>query len=182
MKKIIFTLLTISFISLGFNSVSAQELKTDNENSNVIIEEISTSSSSRAFFTNPSDTLNGMLYSLNVPTSFYNLNNDSYTANLTEVGHGWLYTNYYFSPNSSGVLFVDYDVRQMNAWSTGMQIGVYDIETRKMVQTFNVNKVPTAACLRISGLNTSHHYAIAFTLYNYSDISARVQGTAVVYH
>lgn len=170
MKKVLLTLLTVSIIGFDANSIFGDELDGEIVNNNIKIEPISTSHFSQDFFDNPTDTLNGMLCSPNKPTSFFNLKNGLYTVNLVKASYDWLYTNYYFYPNSNGVIFLDYDLHLLNLWPTKMQIGVYDIDTKKIVQTFIQLGISISSCLMITNLNTSHRYAIAFRTYDRSNV------------
>lgn len=183
MKKIIAMFLIIAMVFTGNVSVNAKEFN-DNyiEDENIEIREITKGSAPSKFFSNPVDVLNSSLRSTSVPTRYWNLASSAYTGNLVEVRVNWLYTNYYFAPNSSGILYLDYNIRPVNTTGTQMQIGVYNISTGKFVKYYTTGGVPTAACIQIKGLNTDQHYALAFTAVRDPLPYNAVQGTIQVYH
>lgn len=113
----------------------------------------------------PSDSLledSAKLGSRQKPTQSWSLNNNPYHATLDTVGTGYLYTNYYFYPSSSGEFHVDYDVT--NDGGAILEIIACDLDN-------NVNTIWTSSSLKATettgsmyfyNLNTSHKYAIAF--------------------
>lgn len=121
MKKIIAMFLIIAMVFTGNVSVNAKEFN-DNyiEDENIEIREITKGSAPSKFFSNPVDVLNSSLRSTSVPTRYWNLASSAYTGNLVEVRVNWLYTNYYFAPNSSGILYLDYNIRPVNTTGTQM--------------------------------------------------------------
>lgn len=134
------------------------------------------------FYMNPSDVLNGTMRSKTVPTKYWNLTNNPYTGNLIEVRVNWLYTNYYFAPNSNGIMYLDYNIKPYNTEGTRMNIGVYNISTGKFVKYYETGGVPTAACIQIKELKTNQHYALAFTAIRDPLAYNAIQGTIKIFH
>lgn len=120
--------------------------------------------------------------SLSIPTAYWNLSSSDYHGTLTEVRVNWLYTNYYFYPNSSGKLYLDYDIEPINVAGTKMYIRVYDITTSSEVALYTSGGSPTSSCIQVSGLNTSHKYAFAFRAKKDLGAYNGVKGTITVYH
>lgn len=181
MKKII-SILFIFAIFCVSTTVNAQELNISSSDNNIDIEIVGNGSAPEEFFDNPADVLRGQLRSTSKPTVFWNLNSNEYTGNLIEVRRSWLYTNYYFSPSSSGVLFLDYNISPINVNGTKMLIALYNKSTDKFEQTYTTGGVPTAACIRVAGLNTNQHYAFAFKAIRDPDAYHGIKGTIKVYH
>ena len=181
-SKFMSVLLILSIVFASFPKVSAMEITSNLSDENITIEVSEGSKAQKEFFENPSDVINGNLYSTSKPTKFWNLSSNDYNGNLVEVRSSWLYTNYYFFPNSSGALNLDYWIEPVNAAGTKMTIKVYDVTAGKFVSTYTTAGAPTGACITFRGLNTTHHYAIAFQAVRDPLAYNAVEGTFVVYH
>lgn len=179
-KGIITAVVAVAVIFAGNVEVNAQNLEDYNEN--IVIEEVGPGTAPDTFFENPSDIINGRLRSTSKPTLFWDLSSSTYTANLVEVRMNWLYTNYFFLPNSSGKLYVDYNIKPIEANGTVMKIGVYNMTTGRFEQDFNTPGVPIAACSQIKGLNTRQNYAIAFLAVRDLTAFNGIQGTVKIFH
>ena len=149
-KKIILPLLIFSLITfIGNANVSAKK---------ITITESGNDSAPSSFYKNPSDVLDSnaiKLDSLSVPTKYWNLSFSAYTGNLVSVGKNWLYTNYYFSSNNNGTIYLDYNIQSVNSNGVKTRIGLYN----RFDKQYTTACVPTGACLTVSGLNKNQHYA-----------------------
>ncbi len=177
-------ILTLSILFYGSFSVNAMSIDMDKyeEDENIEIKVIENAETPFEFYDNPSDNLNGLLYSTSKPTNYWDLSSKgTYTANLVEVRASWLYTNYYFSPNSSGKLYLEYSLYPVEGTSTKVQIGVYNKSTDKFVKYYTVG-TPAFQSLQITGLNPDQHYAIAFTALRDLTAYNSVQGTVKIHH
>lgn len=181
-SKIISMLLIFSIVFASVPKVSALEVTSNSLNENVTIEVSEGSKAPKEFFENPSDVINGNLYSTAKPTKFWDLSSSDYNGNLVEVRASWLYTNYYFLPNSSGAINLDYWIEPVNVTGTKMTIKIYNMSTGKFVSTYTTAGAPTGACVTFRGLNTNQHYAIAFQAVRDPLAYNAVEGTIVVYH
>lgn len=155
-KKIAIFTTIISIAFIGISNVNADEVD-DNYNEEITIEinENGIGAPSE-FFSNPSDILvNNLFRSTSKPTVYWNLANSSYTANLQEIRASLVYTNYYFSPNSSGKINLDYNIRGIETNGTQMRISVYNKSTDRIVSEYITAGVPTGQCMTFSGLNTN---------------------------
>lgn len=162
-------------------SVNAKTIVEDNNVEITVID--NQDNAPRGFFENPSDVINGSLTrSLSIPTAYWNLSSSNYYGNLVEVRVNWLYTNYYFYPNSSGKLYLDYDITPVDAAGTKMYIRVYDITTSSEIAVYTSGASPTSSCIQVSGLNTSHKYAFAFRAKRDPLAYNAVEGSIIVYH
>ncbi|MDR0500781.1 MAG: hypothetical protein LBG97_06000 [Coriobacteriales bacterium] len=124
-----------------------------------------------------------LLRALYIPTSYWNLASSSYSATLAQVTNvGRLYTNYYFSTNSSSRIYVDYNVSALGGGS-GMTIGCYDITSGSVATTFSVTGITTSAfktgSMYFYNLNANHMYAIYFIA---TEHNVSLHGTATVRH
>lgn len=180
MKKGIITAAIVAAIFVGNVEVKAEAL--ENHNENITIENVGPGTAPDTFFENPSDIINGRLRSTSKPTLFWDLNSSTYTANLVEVRMNWLYTNYFFVPNTSGKLYVDYNIKPIEVNGTVMKIGVYNMITGRFEKDFNTAGVPVAACSQISELNANQTYALAFIAVRDTDGMHGIQGTVKVFH
>jgi hypothetical protein len=185
MKKAL--LMTLTIVAVIFTkNMFVNALETDSENDEQITIQINESGigAPSEFFTNPSDTLSDkfLLRSQSKPTVFWDLSSSSYTANLQEIRKNLVYTNYYFSPNSSGQLNLDYNITGIETTGTKMRISVYNKSTDTIVSEYITAGAPTAQCMTFGGLNTSQHYAFAFSTVRQGLAYKGVTGTAVVYH
>lgn len=181
-KKILSMILVITVLFMGMITVNAKETDNTSTDGNIQIEVIPKGSSPKEFFDNPSDVLNSSFRSTTKPTKYWNLASKDYTGNLIEVRASWLYTNYYFSPNNSGALNLDYNISPINMNGTKMKIGIYNKSTDKFVKYYTTGGVPTAACIRVTGLNKNQHYAFAFTAVRDPNAYNGIRGTIRVYH
>jgi hypothetical protein len=123
--------------------------------------------------------------STRVPTNYWNLASQSYSADLQQVTNvGRLYTNYYFysNSNSSSKIYVDYSV-SASGGSSNMTIGCYDITTGGVAATYLVSSIGTTSfktgSMYFYGLNTSHKYAVYFQA---SANNVSVHGSATIKH
>lgn len=181
-SKIMAMLLILSVVFSSFPKVNAMQIDNSTSTENVTVEVSEGNRAQKEFFENPSDVLNGHLYEVTKPTKFWDLSSKDYNGNLVEVRASWLYTNYYFSPNSRGELNIDYWITPVNASGTKMTISVYNISTGKFVTSYTTAGSPTGACVTFRGLNTNQHYAFAFQAVRDPLAYNAVQGTIVVYH
>jgi hypothetical protein len=130
------------------------------------------------------DTLVGsnLLRELTVPTNYWNLTGNNYTANLQLVGSANLYTNYYFHPNSVGVFRVSYSVLAVGG-TGNMTVGVYDKGNNSVVATYTVTSISTSTTAQaqvvFTGLSTSGNYAIFFRS---ATSGVTFAGTATIKH
>ncbi len=177
MKKIILPLLIFSLITfIGTPNVSAKE---------ITITESGNGSAPSSFYKNPSDVLDSnaiKLDSLSVPTKYWNLSSSAYTGNLVSVGKNWLYTNYYFSSNNNGIIYLDYNIQSVNSNGVKTRIGLYNKSTGRFDKQYTTAGAPTGACLTVAGLNTNQHYAFAFHTVAKNNNYYNVKGTIKVYH
>lgn len=180
-KSIIVLLLMISVLFLGNITVSAKSLDNNENDESITITELPSSAPSE-FYENPSDVLNGSLRSIEEPIYFWDLNSGDYYGNLIEVRQHWLYTNYYFLPNSSGILYLDYSIQPVEQTGTKMRIGVYNMSTGKFVKYYTSPPSPTAICIQVKDLNTNQHYAFAFLAIRDPLALNAVQGTIRVFN
>lgn len=126
--------------------------------------------------------------SLSLPTTKWDLNEDNYNANIVELGSKWLYTNYYFTGQTS--LWVEYDMLCIPQYE--FHVGCYDLTSGtwhedehvvRMVAGSPSDAGRTTGSCDFSGLKSSHHYAIAFKVYNKSGTSGfdPISGSATVW-
>ena len=178
-KRLLFVfLIAMIILPIGLNVKASESNKSENVEITVIDKKIP----ARGFFINPSDVIGNNSRSTSIPTAYWNLSSANYYGNLVEVRASWLYTNYYFYPNSSGKLYLDYYITPINSPGTKMYIAVYDITTSSTVTTYTSAGSPTGSCIQVSGLNTSHKYAFAFKAVRDPWAYNGVQGTITVYH
>lgn len=183
MKIKSFAILSLIIISFaGSSKVIAMESNNNTISENITIEVKPSTNNSKNFFENPSDVLNGNYREKNIPTQYCDLNSSQYNGNLIEVRSSLLYTNYYFSPNTNGELKIDYWISPINTSGTKMIIKLYNISTRKFVETYTTSGAPTGACVTFRGLNKSQHYAFAFQAIRDPLAYNAVEGTITVYH
>lgn len=117
--------------------------------------------------------------STSLPTSYWSLAKNNYTADLQVVGKNWLYTNYYYHPNGDGKIYVDYNVRAKTSTTT-LYIGLYDLTLDKLVVTFTVSDVSTSGktgSMNFYNLVQSHNYAVCFKAH-----PSALNGSAVIRH
>lgn len=117
--------------------------------------------------------------STSLPTSYWSLAKNNYTADLQVVGKNWLYTNYYYHPNGDGKIYVDYNVRADTSTTT-FYIGLYDLTQDKLVVEFTVDDVRTSGktgSMNFYNLVQSHNYAVCFRAHPSS-----LNGSAVIRH
>lgn len=128
------------------------------------------------------DVLNGMARSLSIPTTYWNLGSQKYSATLEMVGRSMLYTNYYFKPNSNGVLYVDYDVVAQGAAT--FRIGAYNIDTGNVVASsdLQVTGYGKEGTVTFSSLDTDSNYAVFFMSVYDGWAVVYVSGSAEIYH
>lgn len=170
------SLLTVIGTSCGVLAVEYEEVDTNIDISVIENENLAPVD----FFENPDDVIGISTYTTSVPTLYWDLSSKDYNGNLVEVRAGWLYTNYYFSSNKDGKLFLDYNIQGIDTDGTKMQIGVYNKSTGKFVQYYTTSGVPTAACMQFTGLNKSQHYALAFKAVRDPLAYNGIKGTIVV--
>lgn len=106
--------------------------------------------------------------------NFFDLSDDRYDGTLSRCSAG-LYTNYCFSPNDSGNLYVGWDVYahavpSSSDMSWTFKVSVYDMTTDRVVATktsdpFHGNGVSNShsATFTFTDLNTSHKYCVFFS-------------------
>lgn len=184
MRKMTAMFLASIALFIGTVSVNADEIETNLGEENVIIEVNGTGTAPSEFFENPSDVLSGSdvsLFSTSVPTLYWDLSSSPYNGNLDVIRVNWVYTNYYFAPNSNGELNLDYNISPVNISGTKMQIGLYNFSTRKFVSYYTTEGAPTAQCLTFRNLNTQQHYAFAFVAIRDLNAANAVTGTIRVY-
>ena len=117
--------------------------------------------------------------SISIPASYWNLAKDNYSADLQIVGKSWLYTNYYYHPNGSGRIYVDYDVTADTSTTT-LYIGLYDLTKAKLVVEYVVDNVRTTGktgSIYFYNLTQSHNYAVCFRAHPSS-----LNGSATIKH
>lgn len=117
--------------------------------------------------------------STSVPDSYWNLAENNYSADLQIVGKSWLYTNYYYHPNGSGRIYVDYNVTADTSTTT-LYIGLYDLTKAKLVVEHVVNDVRTTGktgSMYFYNLTPSHNYAVCFRAHPSS-----LNGSATIKH
>lgn len=135
-------------------------------------------------YENPADELfPKQTRGLSLPQTFWNIaSSGAYTANLVEVGWQELYTNYYFQSSTDGVLFLDYSIRSVESgYSPKMMIRLYRVNG-SVVSTYTTGNSPSAACIRITGLNYSNLYYFSFQAVRTGLSYKSVTGTAKVYY
>lgn len=181
-SKIISILLIFSIMFIGIPKANALEIANNTLNENITIEVSEGNKAAKEFFENPSDVINGNIRSTSKPTEFWDLSSSNYNGNLAEVRASWLYTNYYFLPNSSGTINLDYWINPVNVKGTKMTIKLYNISTGKFVSTYTTEGAPTGSCVTFRGLNKNQHYAMAFQAVRDPLAYNAVKGTIVVYH
>lgn len=133
------------------------------------------------------DVLTSNTRSTSVPKEFYDLSEQDYEANMVTIGaRSWLYTNYYFSPNSDNEIHVIYDIEGPGVSFTKLRIGLYDITSKEMVTSWLTDTIDPG--YGISGkmyfynLDPEHYYAVAFRSTG-NDVGAKaLSGTATIYH
>lgn len=131
------------------------------------------------------DHLNGNMRSLSLPTAFHDLSEYDYWATLDEVKLHWLYTNYYFKPNDDSEIYVQYTIYSDTGRPTQMKIGMYDLDTEKMVVTWTSKESTldgVTGSVRFYNLNKDHRYAVAFTAVYDGMSHDSVHGNAEVSH
>lgn len=131
------------------------------------------------------DYLTAHARSTSVPKNYYDLSASNYNANLEVVGVSWLYTNYYFYANSDGKLKVTYTIYSDTGRPTQMKVGLYDLETKKIVTTWTSSGSTLAGItesFNFINLNSSHRYAVAFVAVFDGWSHDSVHGSAVISH
>jgi hypothetical protein len=116
---------------------------------------------------NVSSSGNIHIASTSKPNKFGNLSKKNYTADCQLVGPSWLYTNYYFKPNSKGIIYVRGEYYSMTGRPVNGLICAYDLTDQKIKSTQKLNKnklTKTKINTTFKGLIKKHNYAIAFTI------------------
>lgn len=135
-------------------------------------------------YENPDDVIGADIYHINttsVPSSYWDLGIKEYDANLTEVGWQQLYTNYYFQPSSSGVLYLDYSIKGLESgYNPKVKIRLYEVNNSGAIKTYTI-QTPANACIRISGLSQSKMYYFSFQAVKLGLSWKSATGTAKVY-
>ena len=115
----------------------------------------------------------------------YDLSASNYNASLEVVGVSWLYTNYYFYANSDGKLKVTYTIYSDTGRPTQMKVGLYDLETKKIVTTWTSSGSTLdgiTESFNFINLNSSHRYAVAFVAVFDGWSHDSLHGSAVISH
>lgn len=131
------------------------------------------------------DYLNAHARSTSVPKNYYDLSASNYNASLEVVGVSWLYTNYYFYANSDGKLKVTYTIYSDTGRPTQMKVGLYDLETKKIVTTWTSSGSTLdgiTESFNFINLNSSHRYAVAFVAVFDGWSHDSLHGSAVISH
>ena len=76
---------------------------------------------------NVSSSGNIHIASTSKSNKFWNLSKKNYTADCQLVGPSWLYTNYYFKPNSKGIIYVRGEYYSMTGRPVNGLICAYDM-------------------------------------------------------
>ena len=123
--------------------------------------------------------------STSVPTSFWNLAGNPYTATIVEMRHTSLYTNYYFRPNSANKINVTYTFYNTGASGYYVTIGLYDMVQKKVVSSWNTDRIgggSTSNTIGFFNLVSGRNYAIKFTPEKSLSAMPCFRGTAKVFH
>lgn len=131
------------------------------------------------------DYLNGSVRSTSLPKDPYDLSAYDYYASLDYVNKSWLYTNFHFKPNDNGEIYVQYTIYSDTGRPTPMEIGVYDLDAKKMAVTTTsgdstLNGITEA--VRFYNLNKDHKYAVAFTAVSDGFSFDSIHGSATISH
>lgn len=177
MKKALCVLLSAEMLL----SMSVTAFATENVLPSTEIDNVSGYSPSAMY----DDYLNANARSTSAPKKFYDLSTSNYNADLAVVGVSWLYTNYYFYANSNGKLKVTYTIYFDTGRPTQMKVGLYDLETKKIVTTWTSSGSTLAGItesLNFINLNSSHRYTVAFVAVFDGWSHDSVHGSAVISH
>lgn len=100
------------------------------------------------------------------PGSFWNLINNPYSGQFSDVRTG-IYTNYYFSPSSSGDLYLDQTV----SGTTGQDfvVELLDQTNGGAIAYSNVIMDNSSTTVTWPNLNKSHHYEVWWAPVNSND-------------
>lgn len=131
------------------------------------------------------DYLNAFARSTSVPRNYYDLSTGRYHANLELVNVSWLYTNYYFYANSAGKLKVTYTIYSDTGRPTEMKVGLYDLETRRIVTTWTSSGSTLSGItesFNFINLDSSHRYAVAFQAVFDGWSHDSLHGSAIISH
>lgn len=175
MKKLISTILALVLIFTASTTAFASE-------ADRALPAAESVESTGVFFGNTDAVLIGSseeTRSTSLPTSYWSLAKNNYTADLQVVGKNWLYTNYYYHPNGDGKIYVDYNIRADTSTTT-FYIGLYDLTQDKLVVEFTVDDVRTSGktgSMNFYNLVQSHNYAVCFRAHPSS-----LNGSAVIRH
>ena len=176
MKKVLCTLLSVvMLLSVSVTAFAAENVIPSMEISNDA-------------YTSPAiydDYLNAHARSTSVPKNYYDLSASNYNACLEVVGVSWLYTNYYFYANSDGKLKVTYTIYSDTGRPTQMKVGLYDLETKKIVTTWTSSGSTLdgiTESFNFINLNSSHRYAVAFVAVFDGWSHDSLHGSAVISH
>lgn len=177
MKKIISLMLALTVMfSMGSTVLAVERASTSVEYAQPI-----TYSAQLAY----DDYLNGNLKSTSIPQELYDLSKKNYTANLQTVGIYWLYTNYYFYGNKDGKLNVTYTIYSDTGRLTSMEVGLYDLDDKRMETTWLSSAAPTTGItesFQFKNLDPTHRYAVAFKAVPESFTHDTVHGSAIISH
>ena len=132
------------------------------------------------------DTRTVVSRSLSKPTEFWDLSIRDYNGTLSVVGISWLYSNYYFSPNSENKINVTYTIYSDSGRPTQMIVGLYDITESRQTSASWTSQGSTLDGITESfnfiNLNADHYYAITFCA-KFDGLSRdTVHGTATIRH
>lgn len=126
------------------------------------------------------------LCELSKPTTFYNLSKKYYKASMQCIGTSWLYTNYYFKPNSNKKINVNYSLYSTKGSATNVIIGIFDLSNNsKLISKRTISNIygsGKSGSFSFTGLNKSHKYTVAFCVSSGGWSVKNAYGSAKIYH
>lgn len=107
------------------------------------------------------------------PYSFWNLNNSSYYFSISNM-HSYVYTNYYFNPNSQGIIYMSFI--SFNSGGHNITIRCFEVGSNSEVYSWTFNPENYSA-ITWSGLNPNKLYYFKFEIN-----SGTLSGNGYIYH
>lgn len=96
------------------------------------------------------------------PTNPFDLSKKDYEATLTLVSTSWLYTNFYFKPNSEGRIYVDCTIDSGIAAQT-IRMGILDMDTKQIsYYEYYVTSVGDRLDTYFYNLDPAKNYAVCW--------------------
>lgn len=108
-----------------------------------------------------------------IPTSYWNLDNSAYHYSITNM-QSYVYTDYYFAPNSQGKIYMSLD--SFNSGGNNITIRCYEVSSNSEVAHWT-NNPQIYSGLAWTGLSQNKMYYFKFEI-----SSGTLSGSGTIYH